>query len=61
MYDDTAVDSAKITVIATGLNDATAKQASVSKASADVYKRQVVFLQPVHKKLPPYISLSVKI
>ena len=34
MYDDTAVDSAKITVIATGLNDATAKQASVSKASA---------------------------
>ena len=34
MYDDTAVDSAKITVIATGLNDATAKQPSVSKASA---------------------------
>ena len=34
MYDDTAVDSAKITVIATGLSDATAKQASVSKASA---------------------------
>ena len=34
MYDDTAVDAAKITVIATGLNDATAKQPSVSKASA---------------------------
>ena len=33
MYDDTAVDSAKITVIATGLNDATAKQPSVSKAT----------------------------
>lgn len=33
MYDDTAVDSARITVIATGLNDATAKQPSVSKAS----------------------------
>ena len=31
MYDDTAVDAAKITVIATGLNDATAKQPSVSK------------------------------
>ena len=40
-------DSAKITVIATGLNDATAKQASVSKVSAvpaqpDVYKRQLL-------------------
>ena len=34
MYDDTAVDTARITVIATGLNDATAKQASVSKASS---------------------------
>ena len=33
MYDDTAVDSAKITVIATGLNYATAKQPSVSKAT----------------------------
>ena len=39
MYDDTAVDSAKITVIATGLNDATAKQASVSrKEPADARK-----------------------
>ena len=34
MYDDSVTDTAKITVIATGLNDATAKQASVSKASA---------------------------
>ena len=34
MYDDTAVDTERITVIATGLNDATAKQASVSKASS---------------------------
>ena len=30
MYDDSVTDTAKITVIATGLNDATAKQASVS-------------------------------
>ena len=29
MYDDTAVDTARITVIATGLDDATAKMASV--------------------------------
>ena len=42
MYDDTAVDSAKITVIATGLNDATAKQGkrkqsfcSICSASTD--------------------------
>ena len=34
MYDDSAVDAARITVIATGLNDATAKQPSVSKASS---------------------------
>ena len=31
MYDDSVTDTAKITVIATGLNDATAKQASVSR------------------------------
>ena len=32
MYDDTVADTAKITVIATGLDDATARQASVSDA-----------------------------
>ena len=32
MYDDTAVDTARITVIATGLDDATAKMASVKEA-----------------------------
>lgn len=31
MYDDTLTDTCRITVIATGLDDATAKQASVSK------------------------------
>ena len=34
LYDDTAVDTAKITVIATGLNDATAKQPSVSSSGS---------------------------
>ena len=39
MYDDSVTDTAKITVIATGLNDATAKQASVSrKEPADARK-----------------------
>lgn len=46
MYDDTVSDAAKITVIATGLDDATARQASVndtkkaaaSSASADTKK-----------------------
>ena len=32
MYDDSATDTCRITVIATGLNDATAKEASVSEA-----------------------------
>ena len=32
MYDDSAVDTARITVIATGLDDATAKVASVKDA-----------------------------
>ena len=32
MYDDSAVDTARITVIATGLDDATAKVASVKEA-----------------------------
>ena len=34
MYDDTAVDTARITVIATGLDDATAKMASVKEGMA---------------------------
>lgn len=34
MYDDTAVDTARITVIATGLDDATAKMASVKDGVA---------------------------
>ena len=39
MYDDSVTDTAKITVIATGLNDATAKQASVfRKEPADARK-----------------------
>ncbi|MGI6006803.1 MAG: cell division protein FtsZ [Ruminococcus sp.] len=37
LYDDTAVDTARITVIATGLNDATAKQASVSSGSKSMF------------------------
>ena len=56
MYDDTAVDSAKITVIATGLNDATAKQASVSKASAVTAKP--VQTAPVKEAAPEKPAFS---
>ena len=56
MYDDTAVDSAKITVIATGLNDATAKQASVSKASA--VTAQPVQTAPVKEAAPEKPAFS---
>ena len=55
-YDDTAVDSAKITVIATGLNDATAKQASVSKASAVTAKP--VQTAPVKEAAPEKPAFS---
>ena len=37
LYDDTAVDTARITVIATGLNDATAKQGSVSSGAKSMF------------------------
>ena len=51
-----AVDSAKITVIATGLNDATAKQASVSKASA--VTAQPVQTAPVKEAAPEKPAFS---
>ena len=44
MYDDTAADTAKITVIATGLDDATARTANVAESKkAAVEKKQTSF------------------
>ena len=44
MYDDTAADTAKITVIATGLDDATARTANVAESKkAAAEKKQTSF------------------
>ena len=45
MYDDSVTDTAKITVIATGLNDATAKQASVSRKEPADARKSAFFQQ----------------
>ena len=49
MYDDTAVDTARITVIATGLDDATAKMASVKEGTP---KKKAAEEKPAAEKKP---------
>ena len=50
MYDDTAADTAKITVIATGLDDATARTANVAEAKkVAVEKKQNSFANAGYK------------
>ena len=58
MYDDSVTDTAKITVIATGLNDATAKQASVSrKEPADARKSAFPAAASLHRQPLRYTLL----
>ena len=62
MYDDTAVDTARITVIATGLDDATAKMASVKdntpvKKKAEEKKADTAAAQPQAKQSAPTLNM----
>ena len=58
MYDDTAVDTARITVIATGLDDATAKMASVKdgapKKKAAEQKTAAAEKKPAQQNAPSF-------
>ena len=56
MYDDTAVDTARITVIATGLDDATAKMASVKEGMAKkkAEEKQAAEKKPAAQSTPSF-------
>ncbi|MCF0121846.1 MAG: cell division protein FtsZ [Lachnospiraceae bacterium] len=54
MYDDTVADTAKITVIATGLNDVVAKQVSVSNAKKVAAPIQKSNFSNVGLKMPTF-------
>ena len=55
MYDDSATDTCRITVIATGLSDATAKEASVSEA-----KKKTAAAKPAEKTKPSFTGSTLQ-